>query len=123
MLKPAILAFALAGLAATASVAQTTPPPAASTAPQASPASPSTTVTAPAPAASPAAVNYRRVCSKEIKAVCGPSPKGEKQARAARRECVAANKAKFSADCQAAITAREADRLARKQSAPEKPKL
>lgn len=127
MSKIALFAAAFVGLAATAAFAQSSPQPAP--APGATPAPSATAPAAPAaPAAStPAGQNVRQVCAKEIRTVCGPSPKGDKTAREPRRQCVEANKAKFSAECQAAIDVRIADRQARKDArksgAAEKPKI
>lgn len=127
MSRIAILSAAIVGLAATAAFAQTaTPPPAPQTPAPSAAAAPAS----PAPA-TPAGQNVRQICGKEISAVCGHSAKGDKSARDTRRQCVEANKAKFSVECQAAIDARIAERQERQQSrkdarksgAAEKPKI
>lgn len=123
MTRIALAVAAIAGLTATAVLAQTPTPPSVSQ----SPAPAATTAPAAPVAATPAGKNVRKVCGKEIRVVCGQPPKGDKSARDTRRQCVEANKAKFSADCQAAIDARAAERQtrkdARKSGAVEKPKL
>lgn len=127
MSRVVLITTAFVSIAATAALAQATPPAASQT-----PTAPSAGAPAAPTAATPAGPasafqNFRMACGKEIRTVCGQPPKGDKQARELRLQCVDANKAKFSADCQAAIDARHAERQARKDArrsgAAEKPKL
>ena len=121
IMRLTILVAALA-LVPTLAVAQTAPAP--------------TTPAPAAPAAAPAAApqrtvdpemkarfeKFRAACGADLATHCATVAKGE---RGEMRQCVEANKTKFSAGCQAAIADRDAGREARKQTqpaAPEKPK-
>lgn len=68
---------------------------------------------------------FRTACGPDLQTHCATVAKGTDHSRADMRQCIEANKSKFSAACQTAITEREANREARKQSQPvavEKPK-
>ena len=126
MFKRALIATALTGLAITSVAAQTATPP--SPAPAAAPtaAAPAVSEKGPQdPAAKARFEKFRAVCGSDIQKHCGTVERGNDQARGQMRQCVEANKAKFSTECQAAVVERDANREARKQAAPatsEKPK-
>lgn len=131
MSKIALLAVALTGLAVTSALAQTAPAPAPATSPAASTAPAATPAPAAAqngpsdPAAKARFEKFRSVCGADIQKHCGTVERGKDQARGQMRQCIETNKAKFSTDCQAAVAERDANREARKQTAPanaDKPK-
>lgn len=124
MSKLALIAAALTGLAVTSAFAQTAAP----TTPTTAPAAAATGEKGPQDPASKARFEkFRAVCGADIQKHCGTVERGNEQARGQMRQCIDTNKAKFSADCQAAVTERDANRDARKQATPapaasEKPK-
>jgi hypothetical protein len=59
---------------------------------------------------------YRAACGADLQTHCATVARGTEQGRTEMRQCVEANKAKFSAGCQAAITERAAERAARKDA-------
>jgi hypothetical protein len=91
--------------------------------------------TAPAPSAPPAAAapapqrqgmpdnpeakarfeKFRAACGADLKTFCATVERGTEQGRGEMRQCVEANKAKFSATCLNALAERDANREARKQ--------
>lgn len=124
MSKIAILAAALTGLAVTSAFAQTATQPTGS--PAAAPAAVPATGAGPHdPAAKARFEKFRAVCGADIQKHCGSIDRTSDTGRGQMRQCVETNKAKFSADCQAAVAERDANREARKLTAPtnaEKPK-
>lgn len=125
MTKIALIAAALTGLAITSAFAQTAAPPAAPAA-----AAPAATSIPAAPGAQDPAAKarfekFRAVCGADIQKACGNVDRTTDAGRGQMRQCIETNKAKFSADCQAAVAERDANREARKTVAPvnaEKPK-
>src|SRR5690606_13559064 len=105
----------------TSALAQTVTPSAPVTPPAATAATPApvTTHNGPSdPAARARFEKFRTVCGADIQKHCGTVERGKDQARGQMRQCIEANKAKFSTECQAAVAERDANREARKQSAP-----
>lgn len=129
MSKLLLAASAFAGFLATSALAQTATAPATPSAPAAAPAAPATPVAQPSgphdPAAKARFERFRAICGADLQKHCGTIERGNDQARGQMRQCIDTNKAKFSADCQAAVAERDANREARKQTAPsnaDKPK-
>ncbi len=123
MSKIALVAAALAGLAVTSAFAQTAPVPAPTASP--APAAAPSNAGPHDPAAKARFEKFRSVCGADIQKHCGNVERGNDQARSQMRQCIETNKAKFSTDCQAAVAERDANREARKQTAPtnaDKPK-
>jgi hypothetical protein len=68
---------------------------------------------------------FRAACGADLKTHCATVATGTEQSRTEMRQCIEANKTKFSASCQSAVAARDANREARKQAQPavgDKPK-
>lgn len=66
---------------------------------------------------------FRAACGADLQTHCASVARGTDQTRGEMRQCIEANKAKFSAGCQAAITERDAARDTRKAGQPaDKPK-
>ena len=93
---------------------------AAPQAPAPAAATPAPQVSAPAdPEAKARFEKFRLVCGADLQTHCANVQRGEQakgeQGRGEMRQCIEANKAKFSTACQTAITERDAARQARKQ--------
>jgi hypothetical protein len=124
-MRSAVLALVIT-FAAGAALAQSVPPAATPT------PAPPPSATLPAPGAAPAedaevrarAKKFRAACGADLQQHCSPVLFGRdatREQRQALRQCVDANKAKFSPACQTAIAAREADREARRSQRIEQP--
>lgn len=126
MSKLAIIAAAITGLAITSALAQTATPPAAPSAAAPAATAPANSGAGPQdPAAKARFEKFRAVCGADLQKHCGTVDRSSEAGRGQMRQCIETNKAKFSTDCQAAITERDANREARKLTAPanaEKPK-
>lgn len=68
---------------------------------------------------------FQAVCGTDLKTHCSGIERSAEKGRGEMRQCMEANKAKFSAACQSAVAEREAARAARKDAQPapaDKPK-
>jgi hypothetical protein len=101
--------------------AQTTPQTAPAAAPSA--AAPAAATPAPGgplqdPAARARFEKFRAACGADLQTHCASVARGTEQGRAEIRQCIDANKTKFSAGCVTALKDRDAERAARKEAAP-----
>jgi hypothetical protein len=70
------------------------------------------------PAARARFEKFRAACGTDLQTHCATVARGTEQGRTEMRQCIDANKVKFSAGCQTALKERDAERAARKEAAP-----
>ena len=108
----ALLALPVAAFAQTAAPLPSTP--AATASPPAAPPQRSDM----SPEAKARMEKFRAACGADLKTHCATVQAKGEQGRGEMRSCIDANKVKFSATCQTAISDRDAARDARKQATP-----